>query len=119
MHADNAVPHGSFGPKDQAKNAGTWAIRGENAAFWTPIVRPGYGNQTVRVTVKPKPTKIDTDALKFRKRKGATNPSKKPTSFVSCQRRYRQRRSLRDHKLPGKIGIEQPLARLSREVPEN
>jgi hypothetical protein len=28
------------------------------------IIRPGYGNQTVRVTVKPKPTKIDTDALK-------------------------------------------------------
>jgi hypothetical protein len=28
------------------------------------VIRPGYGNQAVRVTVKPKPTKIDTDALK-------------------------------------------------------
>jgi hypothetical protein len=28
------------------------------------MIRPGYGNQAVRVTVKPKSTKIDTDALK-------------------------------------------------------
>jgi hypothetical protein len=28
------------------------------------MIRPSYGSQTVRVTVKPKPTKIDTDALK-------------------------------------------------------
>jgi len=28
------------------------------------MIRPNYGNQAVRVTVKPKPTKIDTDALK-------------------------------------------------------
>jgi hypothetical protein len=28
------------------------------------MTRPAYGRETVRVTVKPKPTKIDTDALK-------------------------------------------------------
>src|SRR5262249_11541267 len=28
------------------------------------MIRPSYGNEAVRVTVKPKPTKIDTDALK-------------------------------------------------------
>ncbi|HUY33364.1 MAG TPA: PglZ domain-containing protein, partial [Pirellulales bacterium] len=28
------------------------------------MIRPGYGNDVVRVSVKPKPTKIDTDVLK-------------------------------------------------------
>ena len=28
------------------------------------MVWQNYGRETVRVTVKPKPTKIDTDALK-------------------------------------------------------